>query len=214
MLTISQFDPQPGESFTLRDLMVPIAMMPALRCLNIYNVNIDILGEPRMSFGSTDLSLKLRNMMDFSVITAMVDFLRPYALHLTDCSVVNGFDFPYEGVLHLNYTDEEDDLAPLLESWHGDVLEVGHCPTFTDDIIDLMCDQSNPGEFQYAPHMDTLTINSWNVSIDALKQLVVSRGAHEDTRLESLFIRTVDALDISEEDRAWFTARLVQFDYG
>jgi hypothetical protein len=218
-LTISQFTPQPGESFTLRDLMLPIAMMHALRTLNIYNVNVDISGEPLMSLGSTQLCLNLHDMPDFSVITAMANFLQPWALHLTDCSAgaaVGGFgDFRYGGDLQLIIIKEN--LGPLLQSWDGDTLEIFDCLTFTDAIIDLMCVQLNPGEFLCAPQMTTLGMKTQspatlNVSVAALKRLVEIRNAHKDTRLESLWIHT-NALDISEEDRAWFAARVDEFDY-
>src|SRR6202008_4042882 len=98
-----------------------------LRFLNIYNVNVNITGEPLMSFPSTHLCLTLHDMLYFPVILAMVNFLRPYALNLVNCSAgadMNGFgNIPYRGTLHLNIMDEEEDLAPLLKSWHGGMLE-------------------------------------------------------------------------------------------
>jgi hypothetical protein len=227
-LSISYFNPQPGESFTTYDFLRPLTVLATPRSLHF----ADLVLHP--SPGHLQLAqllpdvyfLTFEDLHDFQVIDEIITVVgSPFDLTLTRCTIgtVTG-EFIEEGFgdsggLYLR--DINDDLVPLLRLWNGQNLHIDNCPCFDDNVLDMMSSEEQ-GNFICAPFAEALHIRDCpNFTFSALRRFVQSRLSfnlpdfddppdHPPISFPYLHI-TGSAPSLSEQDREWFVANVSVF---
>jgi hypothetical protein len=182
-LAISHFHPNPGESFSVRDLLLPLATISSIESLSITDLDLHPSPDPvtpNLNLSSVNI-LDLEDLHGFEVAGQIIRFLNnPLKMSIIRCTFQDITDqsthfasIGEEGELYLEKIDH--DLAPLLRLWHGYVLNITDCPRFDDTLLDAMGSKEN-GVFNCTAYMDHLHIhNCPNFSIAALRRFVESR---------------------------------------
>jgi hypothetical protein len=211
-LTISNFKPRPGESFSSYGFLLPLT-----------TVRVQSLGVTDVAIHPSPEEL---DMHDLRIMSQIIDLLGdPPQIWFTRCTfgVIADMsrDFGNDGG-ELVLAEIDRDMAPLLRLWHGHHLDVRQCPSFDDVILDMMGSEEN-GTFACTTHLRILNISDCpNFSVTALRRFVESRlhlpdlsynehGSHPiPTRVRSLHL-VGNVPSISEADRAWLEANIRTF---
>ena len=139
-LVISRYRPRTGESFSLRDFILPLQLMSRLGCLDITDLalcasasRVDSMSRPWLH------RLELSDLADFQSIAELFDSLYA-ALEITifHCALGDHAYFAGNMYLKLKGIDANQDLASFLCAWDGFLLEIVNCPGFTDHVLDKM----------------------------------------------------------------------------
>ena len=223
-LAISRYRPRAGESFWLRDFILPLRTMVRLDHLKITDLALctsasrfepPLVSPPWLNvlsyFGLSDFA-------DFELIAELFDFLSvAWEVAVFRCALGDLVDFVENMYLKLNGIDANQDLTSFLYAWEGNMLDIVDCLGFTDDVLDKMGAQEN-GVFMCARLMNNLDIvNCPNFSVAALKRLVAARLTapfHPDhgPRMEYVHV-SGHVPDLSPEDRLWFNENVPEFEY-
>ena len=223
-LTISHFQPRPGESFSTDQLMRPLT---ALRSLDTLRIVDTVLCPSPKSIDDPDLPwvnyLDFDGLIDFRVMDQIIYLMvDPYNISFTRCGLEHITDvfqhFGDGGELRL--AEINHDLAPLLRLWIGHALDIADCPGFNDVLLDTMASKEN-GVFNCAKRLKTMTIrNCPNFSVVALRRFVQSRPRWDLQVLTSVtpFTTPIEHVHlsgnvpiVSQADVAWFDTNLSSF---
>jgi hypothetical protein len=234
-LTITHFHPNPGESFSLRDLLLPLTTISHLASLRIADLVLhpspEPLDIPNLHLLSYDGFLRLEDFHGFEVVDQILRFLDqdyPYDISFTRCTFEDiTYGFNYFGDAdngaggELSLVEIDHDLAPLLRLWHGHTLNITDCPRFDDALLDVMGSKEN-GAFNCATFLEHLRIQDCpNFSVAALRRFVESRlnlPLNHDLfnpvspRLQRLQILGSNVPSVSQVERAWFDANVIDSD--
>jgi hypothetical protein len=228
-LTISHFHPNPGESFSPHELLLPLLVISQLDNLRITDLDLHPSPEP-LEILNPDLLplgefLDLEDLHGFEVIDQIIHFRNnPFNISLIRCTfedIMDEVDYLTdlgdEGVLRLEMINQ--DLTPLLRLWHGYALEIIDCPRFDDALLDAMSTEEN-GVFDCAAYLEDLKIrNCSNFSVAALRRFVESRlHLPVDNDLWNQVTTRVHDIQLygnvpsmSQAEKAWFEANLIYF---
>ena len=214
-MAISHYTPLPGESFTLNDVILPIAALHSFKTLSIHDVSLC----PSSFTLTATLPLRgihLSRIHDFTAIAEMLDLL-PFNLDMaiTRCAIGSPRG-PFNVRGRLSLRDIDDDLVPLLRCWEGAGLTVENCPGFNDVVLDKMA-TVDAGQYFCAPNMGSLFIsNCPNFSTAGLKRFVSGRMGVVKGRLcrgiSEVGISGI-APRISIKDQRYISRHLNAFEY-
>jgi hypothetical protein len=226
-LTISHFNPQPGESLTPFELLNSLPEIDLeVMCIADLFLHPSPDHIPLLWYTDSVAYLKLEGLHDPQIIDEILFGMRdPQNLSFTRCTFgdyADGFGEGLECEGDLALTEINQDLSPLLRRWTGHMLHVSDCPRFDDIALNMMSSVEN-GVFTCAPHARDLSIqNCPNFSFSALRRLVQSRlhlPSHFDhaeptpTRLRGVLVLG-NVPSLSQEDRSWFVANVPRFHYN
>jgi hypothetical protein len=220
-LAISHFHPNPGESFSTQELLLPF-LTPKLDKLRI----TDLVLHPSHHFGFPNIhlfSVEFEDLHSFELLHDIIGLLdEPYDISFTRCILeditdeleLNHFAAMGDGGV-LKLTKIDHDLAPLLRLWRGDSLSITDCPRFDDALLDAMTFKDNE-VFNCAIGVDYLTIQDCpNFSVAALRRFVESRSSHVNDIDKDLWVSPICSIQfygnvpsMSQEEQAWFDANV------
>jgi hypothetical protein len=222
-LTISHFHPNPGESFSARELLLPLPAIAELESLRIADLVLHPspdLVMPDLDFSLVDF-LDLEGFHDFEVVGQIIRFLNhPFHVSFSRCNfedITDQFDHIADiGGGELILAKIDHDLAPLLRLWHGTFLSITDCPRFDDTVLDAMTSTEN-GAFNCATRVESLRIDTCpNISVAALRRFVESRlDVPVDIDNPWNHVPRISSLQfcgtMSQGEKAWFHANVPGF---
>jgi hypothetical protein len=224
-LTVSNFHPNSGESFSPHELLLPLLAISNLDLLRITDLDLHPSPEP-LEIPYSDLQplgalLDLNGLHGFEVIDQIIRLRNnPDHISLIRCTfedITDEFDYFADrgegGILRLDMINH--DLTPLLCLWHGHVLELTDCPRFDDALLEAMSTEED-GIFDCAAYLERLEIyDCSNFTVAALRRFVESRlGLPVDDlwNQDSPRVRSIrfhgNVPSMSQAEKAWFDANL------
>ena len=218
-LSVSDFKPNPGESFSSSEFMHPITIMLRLETLFLTNLNLDLDTSPSRP-DSWPPSDSLNH-----ITLSHIDVFEPIAEIFGWSSDAWSFTFSHSaignpgcifgddgGSLSLHDINADQDLIPLLRCWRGEQLHVSECPSFNDAVLTIMATETGDGTaFTCARNVREIDIiDCTNFSMVALRRLISNRVGSE-SEIATVSIRG-KAPPISTRDRRWLGKNLDAFD--
>jgi hypothetical protein len=216
-LTIANYTPLPGESFTSSDCLLPIPLMDEVKILIIDNVALVPSPSPLPTISRPHCPVELV-FIDIHTFEPIIEILRALEdtseLMITRCAIGDPrIPFGGEwGVLTLDGIDADQNLVALLRRWQGKSLKIIDCPGFDDAVLLDMMTSNDAEDMCAARNLYSLDIEDCdNFSGASLRRFVHAR------RLMGYGISKVNvfgrAPEISDEDEQWLLGALNRFSY-
>ena len=226
-LSISHFTPVTtrSESFTTSNFLRSLDPLLCLNSLHINNVQFHQSSHYEYLEVPDDLPLKtivLENLQNANSVDQLIGVLGQSSDDIQIIRCRRGYQSAYEGNLSLKDIDSSEILIAHLRVFWGPTLVIDDCPGLNDDVLKAMATPDfHNTSFHCARDVRHFSIlNCPNISVPALKQLVETRlhialaGLPVGAALPITMLRLSGCdLDISTDDRNWFSDRLSQFSY-
>jgi hypothetical protein len=229
-LTISHIRGFAANEFDLRALITAISKMGHLTRLKLSNIELDITS----CLSRTARAIYVQNF-DFEGLSR--DFLTGFTaaydnqidvsrLVMRNCGIGKIKFFPSWDLV-LEDIDAEEDLIEFIKLWDGFSVHLKNCPGLDDRFLQRLAMINPCNDCFYAQTLRQLNFKipspSSSISVDALKQLVLTRMelsaspkyhpllSTKPLPIHSLYVSGPGAPELSLEDKIWFQERIECF---
>jgi hypothetical protein len=130
---------------------------------------------------------------------------------IISCSAFDIDDMHTVYVCTLQHIGIDQYFEGFIRTWCGTDLCVIDCPGFNDDVLEMMGQPDEYGDF-YGDGMEGLDIQHCDhFSVEALKKMVEIRGSNPREEGRLLTPNVHARFPLSEEDMHWFSGKVKHF---